>query len=197
MSDDPRAEPPEQPKTINLPAVPAWAVELATNVRQGFTEVRADLETVKAEGQRTNLRLTRQEVRMDDVETRLANNSERASRVSDGVRGLSSADLDQQAKLAAEIVRNEERDKKIAETHALASNAATKEDVKAIVDSTATKEEVKTLIDAASIAQTAAIVAGVKTFVSKPLVQKIGYAAGVLLLQALTLGTAYLAMKGH
>ncbi len=96
MSDDKPAEKP----TVQLAAVPDWAIELTKSVKSGFDEVRRDLETVKAEGQRTNLRLTRQEVRMDDVETRLANNSIRA-------KSTTQQDMEQDAQLAQERAARE------------------------------------------------------------------------------------------
>lgn len=81
------------------------ALVLLTQIKQsmdaGFTEVRSDLESVKNEGQRTNLRLTRQEVRMDDVEVRLSHNSMRA-------KAESSHDMEQDAQLVQERAAREE-----------------------------------------------------------------------------------------
>lgn len=112
MNDEKPAEKP----TVKMNPPPDWAIALSTKVVDGFNEVRADLETVKAEGQRTNLRLTRQEVRMDDVETRLANNSMRAKQ-------SSSVDLDHEAKIADVIVETNALKKAIHDTNALAVSA--------------------------------------------------------------------------
>jgi hypothetical protein len=100
MSQD---EMPEQPKTAQLPAadpVQVLLMQLRNQMTAGFNETRADLESVKNEGQRTNLRLTRLEMRQDDVETRL-------TRSSDGVRGLSQHDVEHDAQLAQEKAARE------------------------------------------------------------------------------------------
>jgi hypothetical protein len=167
MSDEKTEKP-----TVEIAAPPAWAVEMAKANTIGFaegranletfrTEVRADLEAVKNEGQRTNLRLTRQEVRMEEVETRLAFASQRAHAIV--TEHTSQVDMEAQAREAAQIVRDLERDRQIAETRALAENGATKDDVKMLSDGTATKAEVASLVETHATAIGEKLVAQDKT----------------------------------
>lgn len=137
---------------------------------RGFTEVRGDLETVKAEGQRTNLRLTRQEVRMDDVETRLTNNSLRA-------RTASEVDLDHESKLGLALAAAEEERTK---REALEKTAATKDELKVIAQSVAD-------------AQTNAIGTLIADAAKSKMGQRLLQAAGVLLLAAMGTAGGYLA----
>ncbi len=106
MKDDdtqPSSMPP-QPKTTELVAPDPLQIAIAkltSLVDRGFHETRADLESVKNEGQRTNLRLTRLEMRQDDVETRLTRTSVRAKAESD-------QDMARDAQLAQERSAREE-----------------------------------------------------------------------------------------
>lgn len=150
--------------TVKMESPPEWAIALSTKVVEGFNEVRADLETVKAEGQRTNLRLTRQEVRMDDVETRLANNSMRAQQ-STGV------DLDHAAKLGL----------------ALADLAEEKAKREALGKTSATKDDVKKMLADASKEQTAAIFVGVQALMQTPTAQKLKGAIVPVLMVAIAI----------
>lgn len=162
MSNDKHTEKP----TVKMEPPPDWAIALSTKVVDGFSEVRADLETVKAEGQRTNLRLTRQEVRMDDVETRLANNSMRAKQ-STGV------DMDHEAKLGL----------------ALASLAEEKAKREALEATAATKEDITKALEKATDAQTKAIIGAVDAFAARPLVKRVtSVAVPVLMLAIAVIG---------
>jgi hypothetical protein len=103
MSDPKEDETLPGTPTVSIPkADPALILltQIKLSMDAGFTEVRSDLESVKNEGQRTNLRLTRQEVRMDDVEVRLGHNSLRA-------KAESSHDLEQDAQLVQERAARE------------------------------------------------------------------------------------------
>lgn len=169
MADAKPAEQPEGKETVAMPVVPAWAIKLTETMQGGFAKIDADLETVKAEGQRTGLRLTRQEVRMDEVETRLANNS---------IRAKSSTEQDKE--VAAQLAQERAAREALAAEH-----AKTKETVEAIATKT---EAIETKTDAQTL-----MLGKITGILDKPLVKKIGYAAGVLLLAVLTAGTGYLA----
>ena len=94
----------EQPKTTQLPPADPSAVlliELKSLVKSGQEEIRADLDVLKHEGQRTNTRLTRIEERVDEVEGRIGRNSAR-------VRDVSQQDMAQDAQLAQERTAREE-----------------------------------------------------------------------------------------
>jgi predicted nucleic acid-binding Zn-ribbon protein len=102
MSDDM----PEQPKTKEIPAAKPEDILLA-ELRSGFRTVNArldvqdaTLDNVVREGQRTNVRLTRIEERVDEVETRMGRTSSR-------VKEVSQADLAHDAQLAQERAARE------------------------------------------------------------------------------------------
>lgn len=96
------SELPPLPKTTQLPVVPEWAVELTKSVRNGFDAVNGrldasevSLERVVNEGIRTNVRLSRIEERVDELEGRIGRASAR-------VRDVSSSEQEQSAQLAQE-----------------------------------------------------------------------------------------------
>lgn len=191
MPEDPKPPQPDQPSTIRLDAVQVLSELIrgvAADVKASREETAVSFVAVKADfnllaGQFDGLErdvrgMQSWRVRVDD---RLTSNSVRA-------QATTGVDLAQDAKLAQALMQLGEAK---ARCEKLEEEAATKKDLEALGTTIDTK------IGSAALAQNAAIIAGVKSFVSKPLVQKIGYAAGVLLLQVLTLGTAYLAMKGH
>jgi hypothetical protein len=93
MTDDPRAEPPEQPKTAQIAAVPPWAVELTLAMKSGIAEVRADISLVS-----NDLSLVKDRVTILETER---------TKLSGGVRGLSSADSAHDAQLAQERAARE------------------------------------------------------------------------------------------
>jgi len=41
-------EPPKQPTTVEMPAVPGWAIDLTTTVKDGFRQVNARLDAVES-----------------------------------------------------------------------------------------------------------------------------------------------------
>ena len=92
-ADDPRAEMPEQPKTTQLPAVPQWAVELMAGMTKGFKETNANLELVA-----TDLGVLKERVGILESER---------TKLSGGVRGLSTTDAEQAAQLAQERMARE------------------------------------------------------------------------------------------
>ena len=90
-----------QTQTLQAPdPVQVMLARLTKTVETGFTDLRADTETLKNEGQRTNLRLTRLEMRQDDVETRLTRTSTR-------VKAESEHDMEQDTQLAQEMAARE------------------------------------------------------------------------------------------
>lgn len=154
---DPRAEPPDEKVTVEIPSPPPWAVEMA----KSLNEVKTGVSTLMEDGKGLNLRMAAVEGRIAKLESPSIPplppiTSERVRAVVDG--HTSQADLEQQAKLAEIIIKDTERDKHIAETRALAEKAATKEDVQALAERAATKEDVKALADStASKAEVKAI----------------------------------------
>jgi hypothetical protein len=97
---DPRAEPSEKP-TKELPAVPAWAVELTQSVKSGIAELRADVALVS-----NDLGVVKDRVAI--LESFRSDQEQRANRTSAGVRSLSTTDAAQEAQLAQERAAREE-----------------------------------------------------------------------------------------
>ncbi len=95
MTPDDRIEPPEQPKTTQIAAVPQWAIELTQAMKSGIAEVRADIGLVS-----NDVGLLKQRVSI--IESLRVEDEARAVKLSGGVRGLSSADEQQAAQLAQE-----------------------------------------------------------------------------------------------
>lgn len=91
--------------------------DLGRVVRSGFAKVDADLCLVA-----NDVSLVKERVGM--VEKRTAVLEDARSRTSDRVRGVSENDLKQEAVIADVIIKNQERDKRIEETHALALAAS-------------------------------------------------------------------------
>ncbi len=91
---------PEQPKTTQLPAVPAWAVDLTTTVKAGIAELRADVALVSNDLGVVKDRVAILESFRNDTEAR-------ATRTSAGVRSLSSTNAEQDAQLAQERAARE------------------------------------------------------------------------------------------
>lgn len=101
---DPRAEPPEQPPTRELPKVPEWAIELTKSVKSGIAEVRADISLVS-----NDLGILKQRVSI--IEGLRVEDEHRLLKLSGGVRGLSGTDLQHEAELAQERAAREAGDK--------------------------------------------------------------------------------------
>lgn len=102
MSNDDDTQPSHN--TAVIPTVSAEMVaiaELGRSLHGRLDAQDATLESVKNEGQRTGMRMTRVEMRLDDVETRLTRNSGR-------VKEVSEQDLAQDAQLAQERAAREE-----------------------------------------------------------------------------------------
>lgn len=168
---------PEQPKTVNIPALTDRALledltrvvkAHVTHVEERFDHADITLSAVVKEGQRTKVRLTNIEERVDAVEGRVGRTSSR-------VREGSEHDMSRDAKMADVIVWRNGVDTKL----------------------TALDTKITTAADA----QTVAIVEGVKDAIASvaksPMGKMIGYSLGALVLQALALATAYLALRGH
>lgn len=146
---DPREEPPEQPRTAQLPAAKPEDI-LVAELRLGFRTITTRLDTQDAtldavvrEGQRANSRLTRIEERVDDFEGRIGRTSSR-------VRQDSEMDMSRDAKLAEVIIWQNGVNEKLAAT-------ATKTDLATVTES-----------------QTAAILAGFDSLRKSPLLKMVG-----------------------
>lgn len=177
---------PDQPKTAELPAVPAWAAELTVSVKKGIAELRSDVADVKTD--------------VAEVKTDVAAVKLDVSTLGDSYKGLNER-----------MLRGEKRQDEFEEWRARASERAKSEEkVRSSVDLDHAAQLVKLTDDiklanaAANAAQTTAIVDGVAKAVKgvvdqaakNPTIRRIGYAFALLIIQALTLATAYLAMKG-
>jgi superfamily II RNA helicase len=146
MSDDM----PEQPKTLQLPTVPDWAIELTRSVKAGFiaAEERFDkqdaallsqgakLDKVVTEGIETNVRMTRFEVRLEDLEGR-------AGKTSLAVRGASMVDMEQAAQLVQERAAREALAKEVDD---LKKSQATQLAILERLDKLAEKPAVKVIL---------------------------------------------------
>lgn len=92
-AEDPRAEMPEQPRTTQLPAVPEWAIEMTRAMKEGFRTTNANIEIVASD-------LSVVKSRVDILETE-------RTKLSGGVRGLSTSNAEQDAQLAMECAARE------------------------------------------------------------------------------------------
>lgn len=180
-------EMPAQPKTVSLPAVTERTLledltKVVRNMADNFGQMRQDVTTLVADRPILYARLASVEGRIASVESASMPpptiTSTRVEAIID--EHPSQMSLEQQAKIASVIIWQKGVDDALAAT-------ATKEDVKKVEEKIATE----------STAQTQAIINGIKSAAANPLVRKIAYASGVLVFQALTLATAYLAMRGH
>lgn len=151
MSDE---KPPEKP-TTQLPAVPEWAVELTRTTKDGFRQVRADLELVANDLSLVKERVTIIETWRNDQDLRASRNS---NRVKELAEATSHVDLTHDAKIAAEIVARQELERRVSETHA-------------------TVETIR-----AETAQQTAILARLDRVASNPLVKTVATALGTAIL---------------
>ncbi len=111
---------PEQPKTKELPAadpVQVLLMRLQSGMDAGFRETNANISVVSSA-----LDVVKDRVHV--IEKWKVDQDARAARTSDGVRGLSSSDLEQQAKIAAGVIRADALETAIHETKELALQAA-------------------------------------------------------------------------
>lgn len=117
--------------------------------------------------------------------------SERVRAISDD--HLSKPDLELQAAQAAAAVRDAERDRHIAETRALAEQAATKGDIAKLTAETATKAEVKEIANAQTTDIVSSTITGVEALAKRnTTVRNLLIAFGVLAATALMAATNYL-----
>jgi len=188
----------DEKPTVEIPAVPLWAVELSKVVNGMATSV----STLVEDGKGMNLRVAGIEGRLARLES--PTNPPPAPLTTDRVHALidehpSQLNLEIQARQAEQIIKDAERDRKIAETHDLASKAATKDDVAALSAGTATKAEVKELVETANKAQVSAIVEGVKGLQKlaekSPTVRGLLMALAALALVLITAATNYVTTR--
>ncbi len=135
MSDDPRVEPPEQPKTKEIAAVPPWAIELTRAMKDGIAEVRADISLVS-----NDVGLLKQRVSI--IESLRVEDEARAVKLSGGVRGLSNSDLEHASQLAQERAARESLAVKV---DSLTSTQETQLAILSRLDRVASNPLVKTL----------------------------------------------------
>lgn len=120
---------PESKQTTRIEVAPQWASELSHASREGFRLLNANMEALHSEFGilRGDVR-SLQQWRLDEERRRDLSmappplTSARARQIID--EHPSQMDLEQQRLLAEQIIKNDERDKKIEETHALAERAA-------------------------------------------------------------------------
>lgn len=103
---------PQEKATVQLPAVPDWAIELTREVKGA----RADIGLVSNDLGVVKDRLNIVEAWKVEQDARAAKNSMRAQQSSE-------VDLDHEAKIAAAIIRQDKLEKAIHDTNALASAA--------------------------------------------------------------------------
>ncbi len=231
MTDEATRTMPDQPKTVEIRAMTDRALleDLArtvTNVANNVGEMRQDVTTLMADRPVLHSRLAGVEGRIARLES--PSMQPPAPLTSEHVRAVidehpSRMDLETAARQAEEIVKNQERDRRIAETLELATQAATKDDVakiaqttatkddvaelRASLDSTktdltnlaattATKDEVKELVDAAGAATASAIISSITQLAEKsPAVRRILIAIAGLVFVALNAATTYVTNK--
>jgi septal ring factor EnvC (AmiA/AmiB activator) len=136
-------QPAEKP-TTQLPAVPAWAVELTQSVKSGIAELRADVALVSNDLGVVKDRVAILESFRNDQETR-------ASRTSARVQQSQATDLEQAAQLAQERAAREELAREVAD---LTTTQATQLAILTRLDKITSNPTVKVL---AGMAATAAL----------------------------------------
>lgn len=121
----PDDKPIEKP-TVKMDAVPDWAVKLSTKVEEGFRQTNANIDLVT--GDVRSLKTDVNELKAWKLRVE-SNPTDPPPLTSERVRMVidahpSQMDLEQQSKLAEVIIKDEARDKAIAETRELAEKAA-------------------------------------------------------------------------
>jgi hypothetical protein len=134
--DENRSEMPSQPTTVQLPAVPPWAIELTKSVKTGIAELRADVALVS-----NDLGIVKDRVTI--LESRRNDDDARAARISGGVRNLSTTDAEQSAQLAQERAAREALATKVDE---LATTNVTQLAILTRLDKVASNPTVKLLM---------------------------------------------------
>lgn len=137
MSDQPAEKP-----TTQLPAVPAWAVELTTTVKAGIAELRADVALVSNDLGVVKDRVAILESFRNDTEAR-------ASRTSAGVKNLSTSNAEQDAQLAQERMAREALAEKV---DSLTATQATQLSILVRLDKVTSNPTVKVLAGMAATA---------------------------------------------
>lgn len=160
---------PKQPTTVSLPAMTDRA--LLEEVVREMRGVRADIGLVS-----NDLGILKDRVGI--IETWRTDQETRATKTSGGIRSLSQVNAQQDALIAQEHVARVELSSKVD-----------------ILDTRLVALDRK--IDDAARLQTQAIIDGIRDITTNPMVRRIGYAVGALILQALGVATTYYAIKGH
>ncbi len=101
---------PAQPTTAKIEAIPSWAADLSRSVKDGFNEVRADLQLVASDVSIVKERVRIVERRLDDHDTRASTNSTR-------VKAASEVDLQQDAAISQLTVDVAEVKSKVSAIH--------------------------------------------------------------------------------
>ena len=123
------ADKPDEKPTVEIPAVPAWAVELTREVKGA----RSDIALVS-----NDLGLLKERVVL--IEKRVTDGEERAARTSNAVKGQSQTDLAHEAKLAEfEVWKQEVATKADLAATTEAQTAAIVSGVKASIDGVFTR----------------------------------------------------------
>ena len=126
---DERVEPPEQPKTVDMPKVPQWAIEMTMAMKDGFRQTNANIELVSSD-------LGVLKSRVDILETE-------RTKLSGGVRGLSTSNAEQDAQLAQERAAREALAKQV---EALTTMQQTQLDILGRLDKVASNPLFKTIV---------------------------------------------------
>ncbi len=146
---DPRAEPPEQPKTAELPSVPQWAIELTQAMKSGIAEVRADVAMVSADVAIVSNDLGIVKDRVTILESRRNDDEVRFNRTSNRVREVSQSDMEQASQLVQEKAAREELAAKV---DALTTTQATQLAILSRLDKITSNPTVKVLAGMAATA---------------------------------------------
>ena len=152
-ADDPRAEPPDQPKTTQLPAVPPWAVELMQVSKANFQELKAGQESLARE-LGADIKLVSNDLgilkdRVGILESARNDGEQRLARTSGGVRQLSTTDAAQAAQLAQARMAREALAEQVAQ---LTTTQATQLAILTRLDKITTNPTVKVLAGMAATA---------------------------------------------
>lgn len=139
--------------TTELPAVPAWAVELMRTTKDGFARLAADVGLVANDISLVKERVTLLESWRTEQELRVS----RASlRVKELDAATSQVDLEIQARQAEEVLKRQALEKQIAETHTRVESLATTQETQLAIltrlDKVASNPLVKTVATAVGTA---------------------------------------------
>lgn len=134
--DSSLSEATEQPRTVELPAIPQWAIELQTSLRGGFTAVNSRLDSLEGANRNVSDEVSRLRREVVDIRSEHVRHDEDIKRLSLRTKGTdartSENDLEQIAQLAQERAAREA----LANAH-----AATDAKVEALASAHATTAE--------------------------------------------------------